>query len=177
MSRFAPLLALLAAACSSDPSGPRAGDAPGTFTATLTGAVNDTLSGSATFVAQEGQGYEIEMLPQGITNGSGLWVVAGTGRPAVRDYAVTPITTPQSLPTALVRYCADTQAVCYTDWGAYWETSAGAGRLEITKSTATALAGRLDVDLRTDTGNVSGAGPLMRMSARFNATCRVTVGC
>ena len=176
-ARVAPLIALLAVSCRDDPSGPSDGDALGTFTATLTGAVNATLNGRATFVAQAGQGYEVEMLPRSITNGSGLWVTAGNGRPAVGNYAVTPFTTPQSLPTSLVRYCSDTKAACYTDWGAYWETSEGAGRLHITQSTATALAGTLEVDLRTDTGNVSGGGPLTHLSARFTATCRLTTGC
>jgi len=176
-ARVFPLIALLAVSCREGPSGPRDGDALGTFTATLTGAVNATVTGRATFVAQEGQGYEVEMLPRGIANGSGLWVMAGNGRPAVGNYAVTPFTTPQSLPTSLVRYCADTKAACYTDWGAYWETSEGAGRLHITQSTATALSGTLEVDLRTDTGNVSGGGPLTHLSARFTASCRLTTGC
>jgi hypothetical protein len=95
----------------------------------------------------------------------------------VGGYAVTPFTTPQSLPTAIVRYCTDTKVACYTDWGAYWESSTGAGRLEITQSTATALAGNLDVDLRTDTGNVSGGGPLTHVVVRFNATCSLTADC
>jgi hypothetical protein len=167
----------LVVACSGDPSGPRAGDAPGTFTATLTGAATATLTGTATFVAQEGQGYEVEMLPQGSTNGSGLWVAAANGRPAVGDYAVTPFTTPQSRPTVLVLFCADTKAPCYTAWGAFWETSAGAGRLQITQSTATALSGSFEVDLRTDTGHVSGGGPLAHVSARFNARCSLANGC
>jgi hypothetical protein len=148
-ARVPPLLVLLAVACSGDPAGPKAGDARGTFTATLTGAVRATLTGAAAFVAQEGQGYEVEMLPQHMTNVSGLWVGAGKGRPALGEYSVTPVTVPQTLPTVLVRYCANTPVACYTDWGAYWETSAGAGRLVITQSTATTLAGTLDVDLRT----------------------------
>ncbi len=173
----APLIALVALACSGDPSGPKNGDAPGTFTATLTGAASATLTGAATFVAQEGQGYEVEMVPRGITNGSGIWITAGTGRAPVGSYAVTPFTTPQSLPTAIMRFCTNTTVACYTDWGAYWETNNGAGRLEITQSTATALAGNLDVDLRTDTGNVSGGGPLTHVSVRFSATCSLTAGC
>ena len=135
------------------------------------------MTGTATFVAQEGQGYEVEMLPQSITNGSGLWVVAGKGRPGVGDYTVTPITSPQTLPTALMRFCADSRAACYTTWGVYWETTAGAGRLRVTQSTAMALAGSLDVDLRTDTGQVSGGGPLTHVTARFNANCRLASGC
>jgi hypothetical protein len=51
-------------ACSGDPAGPKAGDAPGSFAATFTGAINATLTGTATFVAQEGQGYEVEMQTQ-----------------------------------------------------------------------------------------------------------------
>lgn len=176
LAGFLPVIALVVA-CSGDPSGPRAGDALGTFTATLTGAATATLTGTATFVAQEGQGYEVEMLPQGSTNGSGLWVAAANGRPAVGDYAVTPFTTPQSLPTVLVLFCADTKAPCYTAWGAFWETSAGAGRLQITQSTATALSGSFEVDLRTDTGHVSGGGPLAHVSARFNARCSLANGC
>lgn len=176
-ARLAPLFAVLTVACSGDPSGPRHGEALGTFTATLSGAANASINGTATFVAHEGQGYEVEMLPRGSTNGSGLWVTAGTGRPALGDYAVTPITSPQSLPTALMRYCADTSAPCFTDWGVHWETSAEAGRLQITQSTATTLAGSIEVDLRTDTGHVSGTGPRTHLLARFTARCRLTSGC
>lgn len=171
------MLGLVVVACSGDPSGPRDGEARGTFTAILAGAANATLNGTATFVAQEGQDYEIEMLPRGITNGSGLWLTASNGRPVVGDFALIPFTTPQSLPTAVVQFCADTKSACYSRWGVFWETSAGAGRLEITQSTATTLAGRFDVDVRTDTGNVSGGGPLTHVTARFNATCAIPSGC
>ena len=176
-ARVTPLLVLLAVACSDDPSSPKDGDTPGTFTARLTGAVNATLTGTATFVAQEGQGYEVEMQAQSFTNGTGLWVTAGKGRPAVGSYAVTPETPSQPLPTVMTLSCANAKAPCSTMWGAFWETNAGAGRLEITESTPRALAGSFDVDLRTDTGNVSGGGPPTHVSARFNATCRLTSGC
>ena len=170
-------IGLVVIACASDPSGPRDGEALGTFTATLAGAANATLNGTATFVAQEGQDYEIAMVPRGMTNGSGLWLTAANGRPAVGDYALTPFTMPQSLPTAVVQFCADTKTTCYTRWGVFRETSAGAGRLQITQSTATVVAGSFQVDVRTDTGNVSGGGPLTHVTARFNPTCSIPSGC
>ena len=69
------------------------------------------------------------------------------------------------------------RAACCTAWGACWETSAGAGRLHIRESTSATLSGGFDVDLRTDTGNVSGGGPLTHVSARFNARCTLAGGC
>jgi len=173
---IASLVLLIGVACSGDPAGPKAGDAPGSFTATFTGAINATLTGTATFVAQEGQGYEVEMQTRGSQSRT-LWITAGDGRPLVRDYAITPVTAPQSLPTVVVVFCADAKATCFTRWGVYWETSEGAGRLVVEQSTTTVLAGKFEVDLRTDTGNVSGGGPLTHVSARFNATCRLASGC
>ena len=66
--RITSLGVLILIACSGDPSGPKDGSTPNSFAATFTGAISTTLTGTATFVAQEGQGYGVEMQAQGNAN-------------------------------------------------------------------------------------------------------------
>ena len=82
---------------------------------------------------------------------------------------MTPITSPQPLPTVNAQACVDYTGACPPVWGVHWEPPPGAGRLEITESTPTSVAGTLEVDLR---GTADGAGPILHVSVRFRARCK-----
>jgi hypothetical protein len=134
--------------------------------------VQGTFIGRATFVAQEAQGYTVEMLSQR-GDGFGLWITEGKGRPAPGSYPVVPIISPQEMPTALAEPCADRKSPCRTEWGAHWEAGEAAGRLDLTQASSSAPVGRLDVDLRNDKPPL----PLIHLSARFNAIFSLSAGC
>ena len=80
------LSALLLALGCSDGTGPSAGDAPGTFTATLSGALSQTAAGAATY----GVGlyaYRVDLVQNPHGAGFTLFFNADGGRPNVGTYA------------------------------------------------------------------------------------------
>jgi len=123
---------VLALGCS-DSTGPAAGDALGTFRATLSGALAQTATGTATYgVGLYSYRVDLEQKPDGA--GFTLFFNADGGRPTVGTFALAPITSPQMLPTVNAQACADYTSPCRLVWGVHSEPPPGAGRLEITES-------------------------------------------
>jgi len=176
--RFVPAL-LMALGCS-DGTGPAPGETAGTFIATLTGAIPATRTGQATLVvgAAPGRGpsYSVQLYLASGASPFSLSIEGDGRRPVVGTYDVTPATAPQSRPTVVVMQCAEDVTPCGVVWGSYWETPAGAGRLDITRSSTAGLVGSLEVDLRTENAPQY-AGQLLHVSARFHATCESGVAC
>lgn len=115
--RALPALMLAFAFGCSDGTGPAAGDAPGTFRATLSGALSQRVSGVASY-ALSPYTYEIGLVQNPEVVGFALTITADGGRPGVGTYALTPMTSPQSLPTVTLFACSDSATQCgLRDWG------------------------------------------------------------
>ena len=131
MRAVALLAAPLALACSDGPAAPNPGDAPGTFRATFSDAIIDTLTGVTTlavFPARLRPAYysvQLYLAP----GQSPFWLtIIGDGpRPIVGSYVVTPRTSPQTMPTVNAAKCVDNTVVCDVQWGTHWETPAASG--------------------------------------------------
>jgi len=165
------LIALVGVGCSDGPAAP--GDAAGTFEATLSGAITQRATGTATLLVDPFS-YAIQMSPASGRLGLAVTVWADGVRLPVGTYPITPVTTRQTQPTALALACADTTKECAQDWGAHWETPEGAGRIVITASSPAGVAGNLEVDLRGPNADVS---QVVHLVARFNATCKPGLAC
>jgi hypothetical protein len=170
------LAAPLAIACSDGPTAQ--GDARGTFRATLSKTIAETVSGKATyFVFREGSSsiYRVELVANGAASGFSLTILGDGARLPVGTYAIMPGPgmSPQP-PTVIATACVNTSQPCFTDWRVESFSNGGAGRLEISRSSAGVLDGSLEVDLLGEGGF---SGTVLHVSAKFNAACEPPQPC